>query len=62
MTARSDPPPRDGWEAHRRAELEGALTATPAQRLLWLERAIALAFETGALPRPAVDEGSSRSD
>jgi hypothetical protein len=62
MTAGTDPTPRDGWEAHRLAELEGDLTATPAQRLIWLERAIAFAFETGALPRPAVDEGSSRND
>jgi hypothetical protein len=62
MTAGTDPTPRDGWEAHRLAELEGDLTATPAQRLIWLERAIAFALETGALPRPAVDEGSSRDD
>jgi hypothetical protein len=62
MTPGTDPPRRDGWEAHRLAELEGDLTATPAQRLLWLERAIALAFETGALPRPVVDEGASRDD
>ena len=62
MTAGTDPTPRDGWEAHRLTALEGDLTATPAQRLAWLERAITFAFETGALPRPVVDEGASRDD
>jgi len=40
-----------GWEAHRRERLTLGLAATPAQRLAWLEEAIALAHVTGALPR-----------
>jgi len=62
MTADNDRASRDGWQAHRRLELEGNLTATPAQRLAWLELAIAFAFETGALPRPVDDQRSSPAD
>ncbi len=46
--------PRDdwgaGWEAHRVHQLTLALSATPAQRLAWLEDMIVLAYEVGALP------------
>lgn len=45
-----------GWEDARRFQLERALEATAAQRLAWLEAAIALAWETGALPRRAPDD------
>lgn len=49
--------PRDdwgaGWEAHRVHQLTLALSATPAQRLAWLEEAIMLAHRVGALPRPS---------
>jgi hypothetical protein len=38
------------WEGHRRWQLTAALEATPAQRLAWLEEAIALAYRAGALP------------
>jgi hypothetical protein len=38
MTTRDGQPLVDGWEEHRRAELEGFLQATPAERLRWLER------------------------
>ena len=41
-----------GWEAHRIHQLTLALTATPAQRLAWLEEVIILAHRVGALPRP----------
>ena len=41
-----------GWEAHRMDELDRALMTTPAQRLRWLEAAIAFAYRAGALPRP----------
>lgn len=41
-----------GWEVHRRRQLTFGLDATPAQRLAWLEEMIALAYRTGALPRP----------
>jgi hypothetical protein len=47
------------WEAHRRRQLTIGLGATPAQRLAWLEGAIALAHQTGALPRRG-REGTSR--
>lgn len=40
-----------GWEAQRRFQMTRGLEATPAQRLAWLEEAIALAYRTGALPR-----------
>ena len=40
-----------GWEAHRIHQLTLALRATPAQRLAWLEEAIILAHQVGALPR-----------
>ena len=47
--------PRDewgtGWEAHRVHQLTLALSATPVQRLAWLEEAIMLAYRVGALPR-----------
>jgi hypothetical protein len=46
---------RDDWTAGfddaRIALREQMLAATPAQRLAWLEKAIALAHQTGALPR-----------
>lgn len=40
-----------GWDAHRRAQLERWMAATPTQRLAWLEEMIALAWKSGALPR-----------
>ena len=40
-----------GWEAHRVHQLTLALSATPAQRLAWLEDMIVLAYEVGALPK-----------
>jgi len=51
-SARQDPvPPDDGWERHRHERLAAILTTTPAQRLAWLEEAIAFARRAGALPR-----------
>jgi hypothetical protein len=47
-------PPDDwrvDWESHREAQRERWRAATPAQRLAWLEELIALAWNTGALPR-----------
>lgn len=41
----------DGWEAHREEQLIAVAEASPAQRLAWLEEAIAFAFRVGALPR-----------
>lgn len=41
-----------GWEQHRRDQLQRTSSATPLQRLRWLEEAIAFAVRAGALPRP----------
>ena len=40
-----------GWEAHRRRQLTFAASASPAERLRWLEEMIQIAFSTGALPK-----------
>jgi len=37
------------WEGHARWQLARTLSATPLERLLWLEEAIELAWESGAL-------------
>ena len=42
----------DFWDAHKEAELDSWLQATPQQRLIWLEDAIRLAAAAGALPAP----------
>jgi hypothetical protein len=42
----------DDWAASRERKFTFALQATPAQRLEWLEQMIALAWQSGALPRP----------
>jgi len=39
------------WEGHRRQQLTAALQATPAQRLAWLEEALRIAHQSGALAR-----------
>ena len=45
-----------GWESHRQRQiLSFALGTTPEQRLEWLEEMIALAHQTGALPRRKPD-------
>jgi hypothetical protein len=38
-----------GWKDNERAQLRSWLKATPAQRLHWLEEAIKLAYQAGAL-------------
>ena len=38
-----------GWKDNERAQLQSWLSATPAQRLSWLEEAIKLAYQSGAL-------------
>ena len=45
-----DPPRADGWEAHRRMQLETALESSALDRIRWLEAAIRFAFRAGALP------------
>lgn len=39
------------WSENDEHKLTMGLRATPAQRLAWLEEMIALAYQTGALPR-----------
>ena len=52
VTPRDD---REEWSGDFRAAerrlLEAALAATPAQRLKWLEEALAFAAKMGALPK-----------
>ncbi len=52
------------WETDRREKLTAGLALTPAERLAWLEEAIAFAHRAGALPRRTEgDEGpEERSD
>ena len=38
-----------GWKDNERAQLRSWLKATPAERLAWLEEAIKLAYQAGAL-------------
>ena len=51
----SEPKDEERWrvsfEENRRAQLETWLSATPAERLRWLEQAIELAHRSGALER-----------
>lgn len=44
-----------GWEAARRFQFDRAYEASSSERLAWLEQAIALAYRSGALPRPRPD-------
>ncbi len=48
-----------GWAGAERFRLERWLDATPAERLAWLEEAIALAWRSGALP-PADERTPTR--
>ena len=45
-----DSPRADGWEAHRRMQLETTLESSAIDRIRWLEAAIRFAFGAGALP------------
>jgi hypothetical protein len=55
----------EGWNAADKNLLAATLSATPAQRLAWLEEALLLAYASGALkPRALItkddwDEASS---
>lgn len=44
------------WTGTVRAQLEAALSATPVQRLAWLEEAMRLAHASGALPGQSQDQ------
>jgi hypothetical protein len=46
-----------GWESHRHRQLTAGLAATAAERLAWLEEALTLAWQTGALPRKSRRDG-----
>jgi hypothetical protein len=50
-----------GWDDHRHQQLVDWLTTSPAQRLAWLERAIAFAVEAGALPGREPDATDAHS-
>ena len=39
------------WDASAQNLLRATLSATPAQRLAWLEEALELAYQSGALKR-----------
>ena len=58
---------KTSWEGHAQWQLERALSATPEQRLAWLEEAIRLARAAGASRRTEVElaaasrSGSTRS-
>ncbi|MBM4126374.1 MAG: hypothetical protein FJ247_03365 [Nitrospira sp.] len=45
--------PRSEWTALDQRLLDATLSATPAQRLAWLEDALRLAYASGALTRPS---------
>jgi hypothetical protein len=44
-----------GWKGNERSQLRSWLEATPAQRLAWLEEAIELAYQAGALEPKQLD-------
>lgn len=49
-----------GWDGAERYHLERSLAATPAERLAWLEAAIAFAWQAGALPRSTERDAARR--
>ncbi len=49
------------WKDAEDAQLDAALSATPAQRLAWLEEAILFAYRAGALSMRAEEEENPRS-
>ena len=53
-----------GWDEHGREQTIDWLKTSPAQRLAWLEQAIAFAAEAGVLPRrdTGTDEAPNVSD
>lgn len=53
---------RCGWEDQEQLGLEASMAATPAQRLEWLEEALALAWASGALPRREREDPADSAD
>jgi hypothetical protein len=47
---------RADWSDIEAAQLDAALSASPARRLAWLEEAIEFARSVGALPKPNEEE------
>ena len=45
----------DDWESARRRAFTLALSATPAERLAWLEEMMRIAHASGALPKPRTE-------
>ena len=65
MNRQPEPPPEPrapdaGWEADRLDKAAIWSSATPAQRLAWLEEMIRLAWQSGALPRK--EEAGERTE
>lgn len=55
--------PEDGWEEHRREQVRAvARRTTPAQRLAWLEGALRIAQQSGALERERAARARRQSD
>ena len=53
----SDVAPRADWNAADQNLLSATLSATPAQRLAWLEEALSVAYASGALkPRRLIEK------
>ena len=46
---------KTSWEGHAQWQLERTLSATPEQRLAWLEAAIRIAHAAGAIRRAEVE-------
>lgn len=50
---------RGDFQSARERMLDASLAATPAQRLKWLEEALAFAARVGALEHVAPEEGAA---
>ena len=50
------------FEETTRSHLQQSLSATPAQRLAWLEEALELAYQAGALQSKTKNLGSGAED
>jgi hypothetical protein len=54
-TSPADSTPQPDWNADDQSLLSATLSATPAQRLAWLEEVLRLAYASGALkPRKPI--------
>ncbi|MEX0832389.1 MAG: hypothetical protein WD276_00740 [Actinomycetota bacterium] len=54
-----------GWDEHRKDQLRMSASASPLQRLRWLEEALEFAYRAGAIRReetPAGDDDRASRD